>query len=271
MSNPNYINIACGDTFIEGWTNYDYATLSSSVIKANLLQKLPIKDQSVDLVYSSHFVEHIPRTMVSDFLNECFRISKSGGRIRIVLPDLGELCKSYLLHREQGEHRKADFIILEMLDQCVRVLPGGELNNFYNSIDVTKAENTEMISFVKQRNGHDLLVAKDERSLWQKIRTNPEKIFRGIESIYTRLLLSLLPPAFRQQNVSLVNVGERHAWIYDFQSITVLLKQVGFTEIKKVTAESSSIHDFPFYPLDLTELGQPRKGLESMYIEALRP
>ena len=47
--------------------------------KANLLKRLPLKQEIADLVYSSHFLEHIPYTKVTDFLNEILRIIKPGG------------------------------------------------------------------------------------------------------------------------------------------------------------------------------------------------
>ena len=68
------------------------------------------------MVYSSHFLEHIPRDQVAPFLQECWRILKPGGVLRIVVPDLENLCRIYLYHRDQGEHDLADFLVLELLD-----------------------------------------------------------------------------------------------------------------------------------------------------------
>jgi len=59
--------------------------------------------------------------------------------------------------------------------------------------------------------------------------------------------------------------------IYDFHSVEQLLKRVGFVNVERVTSSTSNIVDFPFYPLDVTKEGLPRKGLESMYIEAVKP
>ena len=57
-----FINLACGQVFIDdsNWINFDYVNSSESVKKANLLKRLPIKQEIADLVYSSHFLEHIP-------------------------------------------------------------------------------------------------------------------------------------------------------------------------------------------------------------------
>jgi hypothetical protein len=247
--------------------------MSSAVSKANLLSLLPFADSTVDLLYTSHFVEHIPRTLIISFLKESFRVTKSSSYVRLVLPDLEELCKTYLAEREKGEHGKADFLMLEMLDQCVRTTRGGELGAFFNQLRLNPEKHASMIEYVKIRTGDEIQVGvpisfKKKLTL---LLANPARIFVEIERLYCQAIIALLPTAFRKQNVSLASVGERHTWVYDFYSIDKLLKQAGFINVQRVTANTSNIPDFPFYPLDVHMDGSPRKGLESMYIEAMKP
>lgn len=271
-TSSRYINIACGDSFVEGWRNFDYEPFSSAVTRANLLKRLPLSDNYAEVVYSSHFFEHIPRSLAAQFLSECFRVTQLGGRIRLVLPDLEEMCRCYLASRECGEHDKADFLVLEMLDQCVRIFPGGELGDFYARLQSSPTHRKEMIEFIRHRTGHEIrLTSAPVSGRWKRVLENPALLFGKLEKLYCKAVLALLPTAFRRQNVSLASIGERHAWIYDFHTIAQLLEQAGFTEIERVTAMTSSIANFPFYPLDVTKEGLPRKGLESMYIEALKP
>lgn len=267
-----YVNIACGDSFIDGWKNFDYQPYSPLVTKANLLDQLPLSDISADVIYSSHFLEHIPRNLVEFFLAECFRVTKPGGRLRLVLPDLEEMCRTYLDCRDKGEHDKADFLVLEMIDQCVRSIPGGELGSFYKNLIPTTL-NEEMVNYVRQRTGHELqsesVVAKGNR--WIRNLKSFNRVFSKIERLYCGAILKLLPAAFRQQNVTTAEVGERHTWIYDYHSVEKLLKQSGFVNVSRVTSTTSNIQNFPHYPLDVNHDGNPRKGLESMYIEAVKP
>lgn len=127
------INLGCGPVFVDtsDWVNLDFSPASSAVRQANLLTRLPFADNAVGVVYSSHFLEHVPRAAVAGVLAECFRVLQPGGILRLVLPDLENLCRAYLAHRDGGEHDKADFIVLEMVDQCVRDTSGGELGRYY--------------------------------------------------------------------------------------------------------------------------------------------
>lgn len=58
--------------------------------------KLPFKDNSVDFIYTSHFLEHLNRYNTIKLLKECKRVLKVGGVLRIVVPDLRLMAEKYL-------------------------------------------------------------------------------------------------------------------------------------------------------------------------------
>ena len=264
------VNIACGGSYLPDWYNYDYSSDSALVHKANLLDVMPIKDMSAEIVYSSHFLEHIPREFIGRFVSECFRITKHGGYLRLVLPDLEELCTTYLAARHANEHLKADFLTLELLDQCVRSNQGGDLGLYYEDLLHNKENSLDMIEYVKFRTGH-IVMSESSRhrgNIFFRFLKNPKRIINILERYYCRLIILLLPKAFRRQNISLAEIGEKHAWVYDFYTVEKLLRKAGFVDIQRMTSKTSNIESFPFHPLDLLDNGQPRKGSESMYIEA---
>ena len=265
-----YINLGCGPVFIDSpdWLNLDYVPTAAAVRKANLMDQLPVPQSSAILVYSSHFLEHVPRAQVSAFLAECHRILAADGVLRLVLPDLENLCRAYLMHRDQGEHEQANFIVLEMIDQCVRKETGGELGNFYKKLKSASYSSQMMVDFIRDRTGEDLaltITGREQFFGWGRII---RVVLNRLERFWVRAVLKLLPGAFRTQNVSLSDVGERHQWLWDFHQLQALLVELGFTNIVRYTADTSGFVGFPFQPLDLDSSGRPRKGAESMYIEA---
>lgn len=266
------VNLACGNVYISdaNWLNLDYVSTSSFVHKANLLGRLPLEDLSADIVYSSHFLEHIPRDLVQPFLLECWRVLKPGGVLRLVIPDLENLCRSYLYYRDNGEDNKADFVVMEMLDQFSRRKSGGELGRFYHDLMLNPLGNADTILLVQERTGEDLMQLsppRRRRSLRSFLTRFPELV----ERFWILSIIQLLPAAFRDQNVSLASVGERHQWLYDFHSIKKILLGIGFISIKRCTASTSDFLDFPYHQLDLLEDGNPRKGTESLFVEARKP
>lgn len=269
-----FVNIACGSTYVDGWHNFDYAPVSPAVSKANLLGRLPLSDASVDVLYSSHFLEYIPRKRVRAFLSECFRVLKPGGQIRLVLPDLEDICREYLHQRDAGEHSKADFVVLELIDQCVRTVSGGELGEYYNYVRYGD-HGSNIADYIAIRTGEEVLGTPVIISMsWSRVLDvlrQPSKVIGLMERIYCRLVTWFLPSAFREQNVSFTQVGEGHTWIYDFYELSRLLEKAGFVSIRKLSFNQSGIEDFPLSPLDVNTEGHPRKGLESMYVEAMKP
>jgi SAM-dependent methyltransferase len=152
------VNLACAGVYVSviGWINLDYASASFAVRRANLLGHLPLNDGTAALVYSPHFLEHIPHEQVKPFQQECFRILKPGGVLRLVVPDLETLCRTYLQHRDEGELDKADFVVLELLDQCVRRQSGGELGRYYRTLNTGSHSSASSIAFVRNRRGEAL-------------------------------------------------------------------------------------------------------------------
>lgn len=277
------VNLGCGPVYVDSadWLNLDFVTNSKSVLQANLLEKLPVDEGSAKLVYSSHFLEHIPKPQVMHFLAECLRVLKPGGVLRLVLPDLEEMARSYLMFRDAGEHKKADFLVVEMVDQCVRRESGGELGKLYRHLRGSdgSASRTELIDFVRVRTGEQLTPleasSRQHGEGGGAANRSAQRVIQGLsrrlQQAWIRLLLLGFPRAFRAQNVSLAGVGERHHWLWDFHQLQAVLEDVGFTGVSRWSANTSSVADFPLYPLDLDAEGRPRKGMESMYVEAFKP
>lgn len=54
----------------------------------NLQKAVPLKSESSDIIYCSHFLEHLSKKDGKYFLQECHRTLKSGGLLRLAMPDL---------------------------------------------------------------------------------------------------------------------------------------------------------------------------------------
>lgn len=59
-------------------------------------KKLPFADGTVDFIYSSHFIEHLPRYQVIKLFAECQRVLHPAGVLRICIPDIKSLAEKYV-------------------------------------------------------------------------------------------------------------------------------------------------------------------------------
>src|SRR5438445_2136934 len=92
----NYLNLGCGSRYHARWINIDIVPAGPDVIAHDLRQGIPLPDNSCDVVYHSHVLEHLRRAEAKYLLCECYRVLKPGGILRAAIPDLERICSAYL-------------------------------------------------------------------------------------------------------------------------------------------------------------------------------
>lgn len=87
------LNLGSGFESLEGWVSLDAQGGDGAV---NLLRPLPFERNSVDFVYLAHVLEHFyfPSEALG-LLREIRRVLKSGGVLRIVVPDIRQCLLAY--------------------------------------------------------------------------------------------------------------------------------------------------------------------------------
>lgn len=82
------VNIGCGKVSWPNWILLDEINFSGvTSISLNKNTKLPLKDNSISLFYSSHFFEHINNKCIDRLLNEIIRVSAPGFCFILKIPD----------------------------------------------------------------------------------------------------------------------------------------------------------------------------------------
>jgi SAM-dependent methyltransferase len=99
--------------------------MGGRMLAHDLSKGIPFESNSVDVVYNSHVLEHLDRSVVGGFLSEILRVLKPGGICRIVVPDFEFVCRTYVQHvdhcrREPHEADNHEVFIEGVLEQSVR-------------------------------------------------------------------------------------------------------------------------------------------------------
>ena len=124
-NNSAMINLSCGTHMNWEWNNLDFSPytrlarhmgtaqmlrrigllsedrfqrllgVDPEIIMWDLRKGIPFDDNVFDVVYSSHFLEHIDKDDVPSFLEDCHRVLKHNGIIRLVVPDLLAIINCY--------------------------------------------------------------------------------------------------------------------------------------------------------------------------------
>jgi len=89
-----FLNIGCGNCKLDGFINIDLEPTAD--MQLDVRNGLPFDDDSVNGIYSEHFIEHLTQSEAVAFLRECRRVLKYKGILRISTPDLSNSVQRYL-------------------------------------------------------------------------------------------------------------------------------------------------------------------------------
>lgn len=90
-----YVNLGCGANTSEEFINVDTRPMPH-IHHIHEVEHLPMfADGSVDLLYASHLLEHVPRKNVHTTLKEWHRVLKAGGILRFGVHDFDGLVEVY--------------------------------------------------------------------------------------------------------------------------------------------------------------------------------
>lgn len=272
------LNLGCGVSYLISpeWVNFDWQSNSKHVRKQNLLRKLSWDSNTCDLVYSSHLLEHLTQEDGRKLLRECFRVLKPLGTIRISIPDFEEMANAYIEAKKEGDLSASQFILTEIVDQCVRTSPSGSFPKWYK----LAASDKKLEELIKTRTGVSMrdraqsLLEESSKGHSRKldfVRTLPQRVLNRLVKKYISLVLLFLPRWFRSYHVSKTTPGERHMWHYDFSSLSALLEELGFERVEKIQEQRTRSDFHEVLDLDFDASGRPIKGSSTMFVEASKP
>jgi len=266
------LNLGCGRRFHSDWVNVNFTSTGPSVIAADLSRGIPFAEQSFDVVYHSHLLEHFPKSEAPELISECYRTLKPGGVVRVVVPDLENIARQYLQCLEAarrgdtGADENYDWMMLELLDQLVRHHSGGAMAEYFFQQHLPNEQ------FILSRCGMEaqrlIEIGIKKRSSSGDPPEGP-----GFRYGWKSRLLKLLLGENRYKAMEIGRfrmTGQNHLWMYDSYSLARLLRDTGFANVVECDADQSAIDGWPGFNLDTNPDGSVYKP-DSLYMEARKP
>jgi predicted SAM-dependent methyltransferase len=259
----SYLNVGCGNKYHKDWINIDMYSNNSDVISCNLLNGIPFHDEKFEILYHSQVLEHFPKEKAFDFMKECYRVLKKNGTIRVVVPDLENIVNEYkkylnenLKNPSKQTEANYDWILLEMYDQTVRNFDGGLMGKYLSQEKIVNEQ------YVIDRLGYDGRsireyflsgtndLIKRNIKLLELVKFSKKILGYPIRKI-TKLILG---DKYEKYKLGIFRLGgEPHMWMYDRYSLSRLLKDVGFRDIKNKSSFESEIPNWELYELDVKD------------------
>ncbi|MDO8589707.1 MAG: methyltransferase domain-containing protein [bacterium] len=107
-----YLNLGSGVNTSSEFINIDAFPFRKTHLVLDIRDLSVFPNESVDMVYASHVLEHIPRSNLLGTLAEWRRVLKPGGILRFGVPDFDKLIDFY-----NASGKETDSIINQLLGQ----------------------------------------------------------------------------------------------------------------------------------------------------------
>lgn len=115
------LHLGSGSNRIAGFCNIDANPYSRCEVVSDI-KRLKLRSESVEVIYSSHVFEHIPRAETNSVLREWYRVLKPEGKLYLCVPNLETLFTIYLRHLPRY-HAEAD---RKLVDAACGIVYGGQ-------------------------------------------------------------------------------------------------------------------------------------------------
>jgi predicted SAM-dependent methyltransferase len=272
------LNLGCGSRSHPEFVNIDVVSSGPHVRVHDLNKGIPFPDDTFDIVYHSHLLEHLTKEKALDFLQECFRVLKKQGIIRVAVPDLEQIARTYLEALDKASRGDKewgpnyDWMMLELYDQVVRVRSGGDMAKYLKQNSIPNER------FIYDRIGGEarrVVQMFQERDSGGNPDDQVRDFFAQVLAISRSIRARLLKLVLGEEDYKKLEVGrfrasgEIHQWMYDRYSLARILRQAGFQNPKAVGVKESQIPDWTKYSLDSEPDGQVCKP-DSLFMEAIK-
>jgi SAM-dependent methyltransferase len=82
------LQIGAGHHHLDGWLTTDLEPLDPQTVYMDATKRLPFDEGRFDYIVAEHIIEHVPYESALHMLNECRRVLKGKGVLRISTPDI---------------------------------------------------------------------------------------------------------------------------------------------------------------------------------------
>ena len=272
------------DKFLKEWTNIQFVAIPQPPLKniyyVDLSKRaLDFSNNTFDAVNAYHVLEHLMPHEGQKFMAEIFRVLKPNGVFRVSTPDLQSNCREYLHQLGIASEnptlqniQRYQWSVMSIFEQMVREKSGGMMLDFLRDgnydreyLDRTFGDCFRPLIEIAQQTelAQDTPINLDRKTFRSGLtRLMPRAVYLSLQRLYREYK----PLGHRHPSVS----KERDRWKYDIVSLTLLMRNAGFVQIKQQDYKNSDIPEWNRYNLDCSNVAD-RAIDPSVYVEGRKP
>lgn len=150
------LQIGAGTTLLEGWLSTDIRPLRREIIFLDATEPFPFENDTFDYVFSEHMIEHISYDDGLSMLQECQRVLKPSGKIRIATPNIENIVGLYSRQESEFDQEYIKWAIDRFMKDTKSYHKSFVVNNFFRGFGhqfiydpVTLQDAMEKVGFIQ--------------------------------------------------------------------------------------------------------------------------
>lgn len=100
VPNKVKLHLGCFKRKIYGFINVDIRDDVEPDVVDDITKLQKFEDNSVDLIFTSHTLEHVKREEVHKTLGRWYEVLKPGGKLFVSVPDMQAVCEHYIYNKD---------------------------------------------------------------------------------------------------------------------------------------------------------------------------
>src|SRR3989338_3615683 len=126
------LHLGCGTTILPSWLNSDLFGNNKRIF-LDAAKRFPFPNNTFDYVFSEHLIEHLTYAKGMSMLQECFRVLKKGGKIRVATPDLSFLIFLHQPKKSELQQRYIKWATNAFIPSAPSADDAFVINNFFRA------------------------------------------------------------------------------------------------------------------------------------------
>ena len=126
------LQIGSGVNILPGWLNTDLNP-AKGIMSMDATKRFPFGDCTFDYIFTEHCIEHLEYRVGAQLVQECYRVLKPGGRLRISTPDLRFLIELYDENKTELQKRYIVWAIDKFIRDTENYTDTFVINNFFRA------------------------------------------------------------------------------------------------------------------------------------------
>ena len=168
------LHLGCGNNIINDWLNSDLFPKSNHIAHIDVTKTYPFDNETFDYVFSEHMIVMIPYTQGQHMLNECFRVLKDGGKIRISTPHLPFLISLYQKEKSELQSKYIRWATDTFIDNAPYYEDTFVINHFMHNLDLNFIYDEKVLRYSLEKAGFNEITRCD-------LNKSSDKILRNLE------------------------------------------------------------------------------------------